>query len=827
MASKTQVDFYDHEATRLNTPEAGAINAANDPDLVYETAEYDRHPHDKHLDPHLGMCYHGKTTEPLWVETRSLHIHEHIDPYRTIEQIRKGKGVNGQEGFWTERELIGKKTVEFYQHPVAWENRMIAGDSLLVMNSLLERDRLGGQVQTIYFDPPYGISYGSNFQPFTNNNRVGDDDISREPEMVKAFRDTWELGIHSYLSYMRDRLHLCKELLKEEGSIFVQMGDENFARVCLLMDEVFGAENRITVISYATTSGSATKLLPDVATYLLWYAKSKEKIKFRQLYEQLTRKEIVEYFSSYGMVELENGECRKLTSDEKKDPERYLPSGSRLYQKVSLNSQGGKGSKVFLWNGVSYTCPDSRQWSVSIEGLKNIGKKNRLDGTSRTRLSWKRYEEEVPGRRINNLWPSQAYAQNRKYIVETAKSIVQRCILMTTDPGDLVFDPTCGSGTTAYVSEHWGRRWITCDTSRVSLTLARQRLTTSVFPYYKLIDSEGRDISQGFNYRTVPHVSAKTLAYDLPPTQTTLYDQPEIDSKKKRVSGPFAMEALPAPLAPPQVQPFSAENDDVNEDWRDMLLSQLSKTGVRAIHNGDIKFSSLEKYPGRDLDAIGHLEKDGSLAAVVFGQKHAPMSHVEAELAIKEAHKNVEDIATLFFAAQSFTDQAEAVIDGKIWDGVRLLRAVVDPDLLVGDLKGGNPADDSFWLVGQPDVSVEVEGDKYRVRVNGFDYYDYHNENDKLTSGEIDDVAVWLLDCDYDGNSLRAHQIFFPANNGWEQLGKKLKGLVDPDLLEHYHGNVSLPFEEGERRKIAVKVVDNRGIESMRVLNLPAIEEKR
>ena len=368
------------------------------------------------------------------------------------------------------------------------------------------------------------------------------------------------MGIHSYLSYLRDRLLLSRELLTPSGSCFVQIGDENILRVGLLMDEIFGAENRVTIISYATSGGSSGKTLPDVANYLLWYAKDRSLVNYHQIYEQLNRKEVIEFFSSYVFLEIADGTIRKLTNEERFDPD-ILPKDARILQRVSLTSQGRSTtgrSEPYEWNGNLYHCRSNSQWSVSKEGLDHLAELGRLHSLDTSdNLRYKYYENEVPGRRINNFWNTPMAAHNKQYIVETARSVITRCILMTTDPGDLVLDPTCGSGTTAVVAEQWGRRWITCDTSRVALTLTRQRLMTSSFDYYKLIRPE-EGVGSGFLYKTVPKVSAAILAYNMPPQATTLYDQPLIEKGKSRVTGPFTMEAVPAPAVLPLADPLES-----------------------------------------------------------------------------------------------------------------------------------------------------------------------------------------------------------------------------------------------------------------------------
>ena len=788
-------------------------------------------PHDPHLDPHLGMSYAGKTYEPMRVETRSLHIHEHISPIACIENVKKSRAPGGQPSLFGPDRLPAEKAIEFYRHSVGWENRMIAGDSLLVMNSLLEREQMAGKVQTIYFDPPYGMNYNSNFQPFVDDKNVSDKDRSTEPEMVKAYRDTWELGIHSYLTYMRDRLHLCRELLTEEGSIFVQMGDENFMRVGLLLDEIFGAENRVTAITYTTSTASSSKTLPDVASYLMWYAKDKVSMKYNQLFEALDRRGVIDLFSWHCFAEETDGTTRTLSDKEMLDS-NLIPEDIRLYQRMGLTSQGWSEtgrSEPYEYNKRIFHCSDTRQWCVSMDGLDRLADLGRLDDINGTAdsLRWKQYEDEIPGKKINNIWVQKMPVLSKRYVVETASRVIERCILMTSDPGDLVLDPTCGSGTTAYVAEQWGRRWITCDTSRVALTLARQRLTTSVFPYYTLADPEDEDISQGFNYKTVPYVSAKTLAYDEPQTYTTLYDQPEEDKKRHRVCGPFTIEALPPPLGPPQVRPL--EQTDENEpagdsDWQQMLLDKLVRTGIRGHNNGNIVFAAIEKHPLPNLHAVGELA-DGKQAALCLGPKHASLSKTAVELAIQEAQTLVPEPEVMFFVAQQFAPEAQTAIDTKHWGSKDLRRAVIDPDIFMQDLKGAKTEGDTpFWLVGQPDITIETSDDgKHIVEITGFDYFD--PARGTCITGGAEKVAVWLLDTDYDGRTLRPSQIFFPTNDGWSKLAKDLKAVIALDLIAAYKGSKSLPFAAGDYKRAAVKVIDKRGVESMRIVPLPAAEQ--
>ena len=458
--SRRDIENYEHAGKkRTNNPPVGLVTPATDEDSGKKTYAYD-----PHLDPQLQWAGKAEHTS-FEVPTVSLHVHERIDPRTIVEAVRKRNGSDPQLSMFQrpdENPPI-RQAIEFYKHRHNWTNRLIAGDSLLVMNSLLEKEGLGGQVQMVYIDPPYGIRYGSNFQPFVNKREVTDgrdEDLTQEPEMIRAFRDTWELEIHSYLAYLRDRLLLARELLHESGSCFVQIGDENVHRASMVLDEVFGAENRLATISYATTGASSTATLPEVADYLLWYGKDKSRLKYRQLYEPLTRAEIIDYFNWDAMVELPDGQPRKLTPEERFDPDRYLPKGARIYQRMPLSSRGlsttGR-SGPYEWKGRVFHSPAGQQWRVSSEGMDRLAESGRLEALEgQTSLRWKKYEDEVPGRQIHNIWAASMSPDDKRYVVQTATKTIQRCLLMTTDPGDLVFDPTCGSGTTAFVAEQWG-----------------------------------------------------------------------------------------------------------------------------------------------------------------------------------------------------------------------------------------------------------------------------------------------------------------------------------------------------------------------------------
>ena len=829
--SKKDVEQYDHrDKKRLNNPPVGLVT----PDTNKDTGKKTKYQYDPHLDPQLVWA--GKAEHTSFdVPTVSLHVHERIDPKTIIEAVRKKNGQQPQLFFqFPEENPPLRDAIQFYKHAHNWSNRLIAGDSLLVMNSLLEKEGLAGQVQMVYIDPPYGIKYKSNFQPFVNKHNIGDtdrdEDLTQEPEMVKAFRDTWELGIHSYLTYLRDRLFLAKELLTESGSCFVQISDENVHLVRNMMDELFCVDNFVSQITFRKKlMPLGAKTLEKMNDYLVWYAKDISKIKYNPLFiEQDTSGK-----ADWSFFEDKNGKVIRMTRAPINNP-KLLPDGSRIFKPVWQKPPTFSESNVFKFelDGEVFKPPEGGCWLTNKERMELLKSKGRLMkyGSS---IRYKLYLDDFPFMKLTNIWNDTMGPQRKKYVVQTGEKPVQRCILMTTQPGDLVFDPTCGSGTTAFVAEQWGRRWITCDTSRVSITLAKQRLMTSLFDYYELAhESEGVD--SGFKYKTVPHITLKSIANNEPPAEETLYDQPFVDNKKARVTGPFTAEAVPAqavkPLDEIEEQPVSDESvvrsgETLRQsEWRD----ELFKTGIRGKGGQYVNFSRVEPMGGtRWLHADAETKSDKPERVVIsFGPEHAPLEQRQVALAIEEAQLLVPKPSIVVFAAFQFDPEAAKDIDETDWPGVMLLKAQMNADLLTDDLKKKRSSSESFWLIGQPDVKLEkiAEGEgagKYKVEMLGFDYYNTRTGN--IDSGGTDKIAMWMLDTDYDGRSLLPRQVFFPMageKEGWTRLAKNLKAEIDEELIEAYRGTVSLPFEPGDNKRIAVKIIDDRGIESLKIMEV-------
>ncbi|MFN9319668.1 MAG: site-specific DNA-methyltransferase [Chitinophagales bacterium] len=443
----------------------------------------------------------------LRVDIRSLYRHEHIAPETLIKNLYNvTETKSDQMDLFSVNELFGnaldideiEKVSEYYQHQDGWTNRLIQGDSHLVMASLLEREGMAGQVQTIFFDPPYGIKYGSNWQIKLNNRDVkdgSDEMLSGEPEQIKAFRDTWELGIHSYLGYLRDRLLIAKELLKESGSCFIQISDENVHLVRNIMDEVFVSENFVTLITFRKkTMQFGAKHMEGMSDYLLLYAKNKDSMKYRPLYTNQN----VQGQPNWNFVKLPDGNERKLTNEEWEN-HSLLPKDSKIFRPVLMRPSGFSEKMVYdvEFKGKTYKPAKNGCWSTTFEGMKKLISNDRVFAAG-DNLYYKLFHSDYPVSTLTNLWADMSGPKDIQYVVQTLNTVVQRCIIMTSDPGDLVLDPTCGSGTSAFVAEQFGRRWITIDTSRIAINIAKQRVMTAIFPYYKLYDENEADIRQGF-----------------------------------------------------------------------------------------------------------------------------------------------------------------------------------------------------------------------------------------------------------------------------------------------------------------------------------------
>ena len=920
-------DFRHADARRPNNPPAGIAP-------TYEVRERQarQYAYDSHLDPQLQWAGKAEHTS-FEVDVVSLHIHERISTQAILEAVRRPQPL--QPDLFGETPLSADQQIEFYGYEVGWVNRLILGDSLLVMNSLLVKEGMAGKVQMVFIDPPYGIKYASNFQPRIDRRDVKDkdEDLTREPEQIKAYRDTWTLGIHSYLTYLRDRLLLARELLSESGSIFVQINDENLHLVRCLLDEVFGRENCLGIIAFRKTGGFPSEVLPSTYDFLMWYAKDRAqaKSKYRPLY----------------IAKSEAGTAQQY---------RHRDYLNRVFEPTSLFSDGATkgGSFEFAFCGRSFRPSSNAHWKTSAKGMRRLAHAERIWLSANT-LRYVRYLDDFPVVPITNVWDDTMGERQMLYAVQTNTKVVERCILMTTDPGDLVLDPTCGSGTTAWCAEKWGRRWITCDTSRVALAIARQRLMTAKFDYYELREPE-RGPAGGSIYETVPHITLESIAKNteidtiaaryqpqidealadlnralstewkewevprevphpvwpqeardayarlrtlknslraedqeearrlleliyqrtghrwenlgkvpdpMPPEdwpdaakdalrrfwefkrrkrqeidasiqrnapQETLYDRPRVVRGVVRVSGPFTVEAIhlpavedptQAPIPQFETEEAQARVSDRGGDYLTTMINLLKQQGGVLFPGGKkLELMNIRSLNLGYLHAEAEANQNGNTlrVAISFGPQHGPVIAHQVQEAIPTAKMNCYQM--LLFAGFAFDPEAQALIQKVPVAGLQVHFANVAPDVLVGDLLKTTRESQIFTVFGQPDVRVDKQEDgTYRVELRGVDIYDPLTGQVQSTRGE--DVAAWFLDTDYDGKTFHICQAFFPGDpKAWEKLQRALKAQITPEAFEQMRGTVSFPFEPGEHRRIAVKVIDFRGNEVVRVVSL-------
>lgn len=878
--SNLNVKAHKHQDARPNIPTRELAPFAADDESKAKKILY---PRDPSLDPQL--VWKGKDEQdrhPLEVPAVPIYIQEKIHPQAIIEDLKQRASQAGKKETHTQPDLFAdfnglddfQKKIDFYHHDQHWTNRFILGDSLLVMTSLAEKERLKGQVQCIYFDPPYGIKFGSNWQVSTRKRDVKDskaEDTTRQPEQIKAFRDTWKLGIHSYLTYLRDRLTVARKLLTESGSIFVQIGEENVHLVRCLMDEVFGSDNHVSQITFLKTSSSSSDRLASTADILLWFAKDNSKLKYRQLHimKDLTG----EGGTAYGRVVFPDGTSRTLKDDEKKDTS-LLPKSSRIYRLDNLTSQrpAQEGDVLsFEFKGKKYT-PGKGTFKTDLKGLTNLANAYRVDPTQGN-LYYVRYFDDFPCLTMSNVWSDtiiSGFGEKKTYVVQTSTKVIERCILMTTDPGDLVIDPTCGSGSTANVAEEWGRRWITIDTSRVALSLARTRLMAGKFPYYLLNDSpEGRrkeweltntnttlapdsspasyagDIRKGFIYKRVPHVTLKSIANnpDIKPGMTreqidaaiaqhadteTLYDQPYEDKNTIRVTGPFTVESLSPHRMLPTVEDEAKTTQAATENTGNYLitiLDNLRKAGVKGMEKRDrIAFERLDNYPGEYIQAEGsYLEGTTSRSVRVsvgpeFGTVGPEWINAAAREAIKGSRCDLLLVCGFSFDphVHEQTDQLKKEMQfGKL----RILPVRMNPDLAMGDeLLKKTGAGNLFMVFGEPDIEIakDKKSFQYNVTIKGLDVYD--PTTGEVRSNSTDDIACWFIDTNYDDQSFFVrHAYFCGGDEPYEKLKRALRAEVDEAEWSKLYSTVSLPFDAPSTGKIAVKVINHYGDEVLKV----------
>jgi adenine-specific DNA-methyltransferase len=934
--------------------------------------------------------------EKRWFEVDpvALHIHERVSANAILKAAQR---QDIEHDLFADPRLSREEALQFYKHDVDWANRLILGDSLQVMSSLARREGLAGKVQMIYIDPPYGIKFSSNWQNEVGKRDVKDsnEDLTREPEMIKAYRDTWTLGVHSYLDYLKQRLIVARELLTDSGSVFVQISDENLHRVRAVMDEVFGAENFVSLITCVKTSSQKTDLLSGVADFLLWYSRGVAAVKFNALFTDKT-------LGAEGTTQYKH--FQKTTGEVVTNRAEEAGIDDVVFAFDNLTSQSPRNDGQFPVDIEGRRIEISRgYWKTNPEGMKRLCNSERLKLLGNT-VMYRRFLDDFPVNPISNVWRDvlmTGFSEDKLYVVQTSQKIVARCIQMTTTPGDLVLDPTSGSGTTAFIAEQWGRRWITIDSSRVAVAIARQRLLTARFETYRTKDaSEGVDPDKpknpgtGFHYRLVPHVGLKSIAQNksldpifdkhqpilaekliglkaaldrvtselrqqlvrklidkhqeeggraitdadqrrwlLPGTdpqliqpitggkglsaisakqaeayraaipandtwhewevpfdtdpdwpqslqdaliayrqawrakmdevnacieanaeQEELVDQPEIVKGSVRVTGPFTVESVrpledslkgigteapdsPIAGAPEELEDsFETPERDVTNaaNHIERMIALLRTDGLTFTGNKHLKFERLDPIESEFIHADGEtISAEGEeprRVAVVIGPEHGSVGSFQVNTAVSSAiQRGYDDIVFAAFAFDAASQDRIHETNENPANKLNAIMAQIRPDVLLGDLLKGNKAGGKaaetakasqqlFTVFGQPRTRIEHQGGEYIAHMDGVDVYDpVKNSIEATKAGK---VAAWFLDTDYDGRTFCICQAFFPDKTAWEKLAKALSGNIDPEAFEAFSGTKSLPFHIGEHKRVAIKVIDPRGNEVMRVHGL-------
>lgn len=886
----TPVEAVTHADKRLNIPTADAKDFVSDRASRVEQVRY---PRDPTLDPQLVWKGKDATDEgDLVADAPPIYIQEKIDPRVLVENLRRtAVSPQGEPELTLFDDFDGLDPldkVDFYSHAANWSNRMILGDSLQVMASLVEKEDLRGQVQMIYMDPPYGIKFGSNWQVSTRKRDVKDgklEDATREVEQIKAFRDTWELGIHSYLSYLRDRLMAARDLLTESGSIFVQIGDENVHLVRSLLDEVFGSENFVSQISYIKTWGAGsfaggTTSLAGVTDYIVWYSRNIETMKYRQLYR--LRDSDSESADRYGQLEMPNGRRIAVGSASPKE----LDEGRR-FRFTLLTSQTTRSGQTTIFpievEG-KRVAPPSGGWKTNMPGMKALQLAGRIGLEGRS-AAYIRYADDFPAYPLTNNWTDiggvQSRADPKVYVVQTSSRAIARCLLMTTDPGDLVLDPTCGSGTTAYVAEQWGRRWITVDTSRVAIALARQRLMGAKLPYYLLADSpDGRkkeqeltgqpqpttptadDVRKGFVYQRVPHVTLKSIANNPDIREgmsreeidaaiarhadiELLYDRPYENIKKIRVAGRFTVESVsPHRTSRFETEVPASEREGEHSDEEAYLRTVHENLLAAGVQNGRkaerLLFESLTPFgdPYIQFEGIRRGGGNGTpqRVAVGVGPQYGMVNATWVKYAARAALRGGNDFDVLLICGFGFdahssetvnefaptgTNNFATVADERQLGRLPVLLVRMNAELAMGDavLKKTGTAN-LFTIFGEPDVRIRRTEEGVVVDLMGVDVYD--PTTGIIRSNDTSEIALWMIDSDYDEESFFVRHCYFSGGgtDPYDRLKRALRAEIDEQAWNSLYGTRSRPFPLPKSGKIAIKVINHYGDEVLKVFEV-------
>ena len=881
-ATQTAEAYNYASADRLNNPTSETALGMEPDDLadqpipeMEEDEERVRHPR---LQWNRGkQTDHSRTFGPLY-------IHDKVSPEQFLKTITK---ANPQRDMWALLNgLPEDAAAKPYEYSGHWTNRLIRATAQRAMASLLYKDGMRGKVNLIYMDPPYNKSFRSNFQASADTPETEEDwdDLPNDPVAIKAYRDIYRDGVHSYLNGLLEQLTLGRELLAEDGSYILQIGADNVHEVVMLMSEVFGRENHVTTIPFQTRPNQSTTMLPEIGNWLIWFAKNKPEAqkKYHQLYETLNRKETISHMASYAMVEMADGICRNLANEERESPD-LLPTGARIFRRMPLDSAQTSTtgrSEPFEWNGRNYPCPSGRHWSVSHEGLQNIADLGRLISSGETTLSWKRYEDDVPGRYITSIWTDTTAPQDKQYIVETPPKALERCILMTTDPGDLVLDLTCGSGAMSFQAETWGRRWIAIDVAQVSIAIARERLITNTYPYHMLKDSpegakldhemeqallppdertpfEGKpaddtykhDPQGGFVVERQLRVSAATLAYGHGDEEPIKHPDRTVKvNSRTRVASPFTVESdSPYRSITPGEQNGHHQDADVETILQTTgftlpepegenpvvkrITDSLEVAGIGQPGKGRYKVENLAPSDVMDVTHTGTL-------IAPYGERHPAYFYIgrEDEVISAVQTRNAAtaitntDPSCRHLVMVGFGRDGDAHSVGRYRPGMTILQVQTNRDLQLPWLKE-DKTDTAFTIISEPEVRLhKLDDGKVQLEVIGLNCF-----NPKLGVVEVGDARQMMgimVDTEYDTESFRARLINVRQVGRNQRTLKNLRAAfnreIDPEKWEQMLTTKTIPFELPEPGvKIAVKVIDQTGMEHMTVIDDPRDQMER
>ena len=874
-ATQTAEAYNYAGAERLNNPTSETALGMDPEDLadlpipeMEEEEERVRHPR---LQWNRGaQTDHSRTFGPLY-------IHDKVSPEQFLKTLTK---TNPQRDMWALLNgLPEDAAAKPYEYSGHWTNRLIRAAAQRARASLLHKDGMRGKVNLIYMDPPYNKSFRSNFQASADTPETEEDwdDLLNDPVAIKAFRDTYRDGVHSYLDGLYEQLTLGRELLHATGSFIVQIGADNVHEVVLLMSVVFGRENHVATIPFRTNTNQSSRLIPEVGNWLVWFAKEKEVAKYNQLYEKLNRQETVEHMSSYAMCELPDGTHRNLTSEERQNP-NSLPQGARIFRRMGLissNTSSTGRSESFTWEGKIYPCPPGNHWRVSHEGLQQLGELGRLIATESGSLSWKRYENEVPGRYLNAMWNDTAPPQVKQYVVESPPDVLERCLLMTTDPGDLVLDLTCGSGAMPFQAETWGRRWIAIDVAQVSIAIARERLITNTYPYHILKDSpegaklnhdmeqallpaaertpfEGKstdtykhDPQRGFVVERQLRISAGTLAYGHGDEEPIKHPDRTVKvNNRTRVASPFTIESdSPYRSMTPGEENGHQQDADVEtilqttgftlpepEDQNPVIkriTDSLETSGIGQPGKGRYKVENLAPSDVMDVTHTGTLigpDGDRHPAYFYIGREDEVISAVQTRNAAT-AIANV-DPSCRHLVMVGFGRDGDAHSVGRYRPGMTILQVQTNRDLQLPWLKE-DKTDTAFTIISEPEVRFhQLDNGRVQLEVVGLNCF-----NPKLGVVEVGDarqIMGIMVDTEYDTESFRARLINVRQVGRNQRTLKNLRAAfnreIDPEKWEQMLTTKTIPFELPEPGvKIAVKVIDQTGMEHMTVIDDPRL----